>query len=151
MSEPGVRVPEVPKGFEIPVLPTNLAEVSDRFLIDYMVRFTRYADYYSARVAFEEITESEAEKAVRRLEGLFMLRNKPEKPESGAVTMLKIKMEEDGEILAAREARSIVYARRKLQQMLLASAERDEAVCSRELTRRTEMEKGRRRSDRSEP
>ena len=146
----GIEPPSQPK-YKHPTLPTQLAEVSDRDLIDFMVRYTRWADYFSAQVTYEEISEAQAEKAVKRLEELYMLQHRPEKPQSGDLTLLKAEMQQDGDILEAREAARTVYARRKLQQMLMEAAERDEAVCSRELTRRTEMDKSRRRADRNAP
>jgi hypothetical protein len=85
---------------------------------------------------------------VRKLEGLFLTRNRPEKA-SEAVTWVRAQMETDREIQAARDALKLYYARRKLKQMLFESSERDAAVVSRELTRRTDAKSpGYRRAER---
>ncbi len=143
----GIETPDAPS-YRTPKLPTNLSERSDRDLIDFMVRYARWSDYFSAQTTMEEINESTAEAAVRRLENLYMLNHRPEKPQSGELTMIKAEMDNDAEIVAARDAQRIIYARRKLMKMLLEHTERDGALCSRELTRRTDGSDLERRSNR---
>ena len=62
---------------------------------------------------------------------------------------MRAAMETDAEIKAARDTLRLYYARRKLKQMLFESSERDAAVVSRELTRRTDTKApGYRRAER---
>ena len=69
-----------------------------------------------------------------------------------AVTWVRALMEQDPEVQTARDTHKLVYARRKLKQMLFESTERDAAVVSRELTRRTDARSpGYRRADRGAP
>lgn len=146
-----VELPDQPV-YKLPKLPTKLTDRGDQDLMNFFVRYTRWADYFSAQLTMEEINESNGEALVRRLENLWMLNNRPEgKPASGEITLLKIQMETDEEIIAAREALRITYARRKLYKMLFDQAERDAALCSRELTRRVEGSDIRRRTDRGSP
>ena len=133
---------------DVPKLPAELAELTDSQMMSLFSRFTRWADYFSVLVALDEVKEKFAEDEVRRLEDLFMLANRPERPQSGELTMIKASMEGDAEIAAARQEFRVVYAHRKLIQVFFEAAERDAAVLSRELTRRTEMEPYNRRADR---
>ena len=119
--------------------------------MDLFVKFTRWTDFFQSQLAIEEIFEHHAEMEIRKLEGLYLTRNRPEKA-SEAVTWVRAAMESDPEIRSSRDALKLYYARRKLKQMLFESAERDAAVVSRELTRRTDAKSpGSRRPDRGAP
>lgn len=123
--------------FDVPKLEPILDELNDHDLMELFVRLTRWTDYFQNQTAIEEISERYADAEVRRLEGLYMTANKPDRV-SEAVTWVRAQMESDVEIQAARDALRICYARRKLKQMLFENTERDAAVVSRELTRRTD-------------
>jgi len=115
------------------------------------VQLTRWTDYLQNQTAIEEIRERYADAEVRRLEGLYMTANKPERV-SEAVTWVRAQMELDPEVQRARDVLRVVYSRRKLKAMLFESTERDAAVVSRELTRRTDTRSpGYRRADRGAP
>lgn len=115
------------------------------------VQLTRWTDYLGHETAIEEIRERYADAEVKKLEGLYMTANKPERV-SEAVTWVRAQMELDPDVAKARDILRVVYARRKLKAMLYESAERDAAVVSRELTRRTDTRSpGYRRADRGAP
>ena len=135
-DEIGVEEPEAPD-FGIPRLEPILDELGDKQLMELFVKLTRWADYFANELAIEEIAERCADSEVRRLEGLYMIAHKPARA-SEAVTWVRAQMESDTEIQTAREALRIHYARRKLKQMLFENAQRDAALVSRELTRRTD-------------
>lgn len=136
---------------ELPRLPRDLTGLTDQQLMSTFSQFTAWADFFSYRVALDEVEEKFAEDLVRKLEDLFMLANRPARPQSGVITVLKASMEGDADISSAREEYRTVYARRKLMQTFFESAERDAAVLSRELTRRTGMDAYQRRADRHRP
>jgi hypothetical protein len=146
----GINEPPTP-GSDPPTLETDIDDLTDKQLMDLFVRFTRWTDYFQNQLAIEEIYEHHAEMEIRRLEGLYLTRNRPEKA-SEAVTWVRAQMETEPEIRGARDALKLYYARRKLKQMLFESSERDAAVVSRELTRRTDVKNpGYRRADRGAP
>jgi hypothetical protein len=143
----GVAEPETPE-FGLPKLEPILDDLTDKQLMELFVQLTRWTDFLQNQLAIEEIHERYADAEVRRLEGLFMMANKPERV-SEAVTWVRAQMESDDEVQAARDQLKVFYARRKLKQMLFESTERDAAVVSRELTRRTDVRNpGYRRADR---
>ena len=146
-SDLGIEEPQAPP-FGPPTLDTDIDDLNDKELMNLFVQFTRWTDYFQNQLAVEEIYHNHAEHEVRKLEGLFLTRNKPEKA-SEAVTWVRAAMETDAEIKAARDTLRLYYARRKLKQMLFESSERDAAVVSRELTRRTDTKApGYRRAER---
>lgn len=115
------------------------------------VRFTRWADFFFGKTALADIEERAAEADVKRLENLFLLSHRPNKPQSGELSMIKSEMDSDPEIVAAREALRISYNRRKLFSIMAEHQERDAAVCSRELSRRIGASDINRRADRHTP
>ena len=146
----GIAEPEEPK-FGLPQLEPNLDDLPDHDLMALFVQLTRWTDYFQNQVTIEEIRERYADAEVRKLEGLFMTANKPNRV-SEAVTWVRAQMELDPHVQIARDTLKLVYARRKLKSMLFESAERDAAVVSRELTRRTDARSpGYRRADRGAP
>lgn len=146
----GITEPDKPE-FELPKLDPDIDDLTDKQLMNLFVMLTRWTDFFGAQVAVEEIYEHHADSEVRRLEGLYLTRNRPEKA-SEAVTWVRASMETDPEIARARDALRIHYARRKLKQMIFEGTERDAAVVSRELTRRTDARNpGYRRADRGAP
>ena len=148
--ELGIPEPDQPE-FGIPKLDENLDGLNDHELMALFVGLTRWTDYLGNQMAIEEIRERYADADVRKLEGLFMTANKPERV-SEAVTWVRALMELDPEVQRARDVHKVVYARRKLKSMLFESTERDAAVVSRELTRRTDTRSpGYRRADRGAP
>lgn len=146
----GIDEPASPE-FAPPKLEPDIDDLTDKQLMDLFVQFTRWTDYFQNQLAIEEVFEHHAEMEVKKLEGLYMTRNRPERA-SEAVTWVRAQMETDPEIQNARGELKVSYARRKLKQMLFESAERDAAVVSRELTRRTDAKSpGYRRADRGAP
>jgi hypothetical protein len=146
----GIEEPDHPQG-GLPRLEANLDEITDHELMSLFVQLTRWTDYLQNQATIEEIRERYADAEVRKLEGLYMTANKPERV-SEAVTWVRAQMELDPGVQNARDVLRVVYARRKLKAMLFESTERDAAVVSRELTRRTDTRSpGYRRADRGAP
>jgi hypothetical protein len=146
----GIEEPAAPD-FGPPTLETDIDDLTDKQLMDQFVKFTRWTDYFQSQLAIEEIYEHHAEMEVRKLEGLYLTRNRPERV-SEAVTWVRAQMETDHDIQTARDTLKLYYARRKLKGMLFESTERDAAVVSRELTRRNDSKSpGYRRADRGAP
>ena len=143
--------PETNPEFGLPKLPEDIDDLTDKQLMNLFVQLTRWTDFFQNQLAIEEIYERYADAEVRRLEGLYMTANKPERV-SEAVTWVRAQMEADPDIRKARDALRVYYARKKLKSMLFDAAERDAAVVSRELTRRTDVKNpGYRRADRGAP
>ena len=146
----GIEEPSNPE-FGLPKLEPDIDDLTDKQLMNLYVQLTRWTDYFQNQLAIEEIYEHHAEAEIKKLEGLYLTRNRPERA-SEAVTWVRAQMESDPDIRSARDALKLFYARRKLKQMLFEAAERDASVVSRELTRRTDTKnRGYDRANRGAP
>jgi hypothetical protein len=127
-----------------PELPSNIADIADANLMSLFVSFTRWSDFFSMQLAMDEVKEDLANKLVKKLESIFIL-SAPGKTAADK----KAHMESDEAILAAREEHTVVDAHKTFVKVFYDNAVRSAAVCSRELSRRIEMESNSRRSDRN--
>lgn len=137
----GVREPLHP-GAELPNIPSGLSDVYDSELMSLFVSFTRWSEYLSWALAEEEVKEDMAIKLVKRKESIFML-----SAEGKTAADKKAQMENDPDILQAREQQEFVFAKKTFVKVLYENAVRGATLCSRELTRRVEMETSSRRTD----
>lgn len=98
-----------------------------------------------------DIDEAAAEAVRDKAEAVAFVRHWGGGVASDRVNATKAQRGIDTDVLAAKQRVLECYARRKLLQAVFASAERDAAVASRELTRRTSREPTVRRTDRYNP
>lgn len=105
--------------------------------MELFVQLTQWTDHLGGAFAVAEIDERKAEHALAVAEASALILewgNRGAKEDR--VTIAKAKRDSDPEVIKARDALDVVYAKRKLLGTIYASADRDAAVVSRELTRR---------------
>lgn len=112
-----------------------------------MVELTRWADFLGGRLALAEVHERGASYIVEVAEATAFV-GSWRGLKDDRVTAAKAERTLDPDVAEARDALQVAYAKRKLYAAMFEAAQRDAAVVSRELTRRTEMEPATRRSDR---
>ena len=135
----GFVFPERPDVADQPSLPTDVSDLEDATLMEEFALFTAWADYAAAQVGLAVIAEREAERAVEDAEAKVwqdQMRLNPKVP----VTAVKAAMSTAAKVRDARKVFDKAYAYRRLVSDLAARYERDAAVLSRELTRRTQSE-----------
>lgn len=119
---------------EIPVLPPDLTIIEDEDLMILYSLLTAWSDFISTQVSCAQIDERAAEKRLSHAENLLMI-------SSGAngdrVTYARAQVAADPQIVAMKDDVEDVHAYRKLVEALASNVERDAALVSRELTRRT--------------
>lgn len=108
--------------------------------------FTEWANYSASRLSIAEVDETEAKNAQSTAEAMAMARHTWSKGVS--VTEQKAIIQSDEEVKEARERVTEVYAYRKIVKSIFENFERNAALISRELTRRTNSEPLQRRSHR---
>lgn len=128
----GFKMPESPDPADQPLLPNNLSDLNDRDLMEEFALFTAWADYAAAQVGLAVITERSAEMELEWQIGLHY-RDAPKQ----AVTVTKAEALQNPDVYEARKKLEEAYAYRRLVSDLVERYERDAAVISRELTRRT--------------
>lgn len=121
---------------EIPSLPTDITDLSDDSLMELFVLFTSWTDHLASQLAIANIDEREAERTVSAAEAQAMLNNW--KGGTGErVAIAKASIAVDPTVQGLVQVLDEKYAYRKLVETLYQSVERDSALVSRELTRRT--------------
>lgn len=135
LEKKGFRLAKKPE-FEIPSLPMDITDLGDDALMELFVVLTSWTDHISSQLAIANIDEREAERSVSAAEAQAMLNNW--KGGSGdRVAIAKAQIAIDPEVQDLVRNLDKKYAYRKLVETLYQSVERDAALVSRELTRRT--------------
>jgi hypothetical protein len=135
LAKKGFRLARKPD-FEIPELPTDITDLGDDSLMELFVVLTSWTDHISSQLAIASINEREAERSVSTAESQAMLNNW--KGGSGdRVAIAKAQIAADPLVQELVRTLDERYAFRKLVDTLYQSVERDAALVSRELTRRT--------------
>jgi hypothetical protein len=135
LSTKGFIIPSKPT-YEIPALPRDITDLNDDDLMELFVELTSWNDYVAPQLAVAAIDEREADRYVSVLEATAMVNHW--KGASGErVTIAKANIVIDPKVIEAKEELDSKYAYRKLIETLLQNLERDTALVSRELTRRT--------------
>ena len=135
LKKQGIAIPVKPS-YEIPRLPTELTGLGDEALMELYSQLTAYADFISVQVSCAIIDERQVEKKLQHREQSLMLSHSLSKSES-RVTFARAQEAADSEVLALKDDLDQVYAYRKLIESMAGNIERDTALVSRELTRRT--------------
>lgn len=130
LERQGFDFPAAPE--EVVDLPTDVSELDAKDLMTIFATFTAWADYAGAQVGLSVIAEREMERALDIAEA----RAWQEMPKS-SVTQSKALIALDETVIQAKDRLDEAYAYRRLVTDLAIRYERDAAVLSRELTRRT--------------
>lgn len=129
----GLPIPDKPAD-KLPSLPDDLGGIHDRRLVEWMQIFTAWADYLNVQVALAEVDEGDCEARVELAKARIMAgagRGEVNRARAEA------KSSPEAAVLAADHAYAKAY--RKMITALYANCERDAALLSRELTRRTSL------------
>ena len=140
LDNQGLNLPKSPKG-NVPSLPSDITSVADDGLMDLFVLFTSWSDYIGVQVACAQVDEKAAQRALDLAEIASYAQSSTT---GGRVTDNKAKAALHPQVVSAQETFDNRYAYRKLIESLQASVERDAALISRELTRRTSITSTRR-------
>lgn len=139
-------LPEQPY-VEIPGLPEDITDFDDTELMALFTLLTSWADYVAAQLACAQIDERAIQKSLDIAEATALLGGW--KGGSDArVAVAKAAIAVDPEVLRLREDLDEAHAYRKLVDVLSNNLERDAALVSREITRRSAAEPRRARANR---
>lgn len=139
----GFKLPPRPSE-DHPELPSDLSELADQSLVELMVEFVAWTDYAAAQLGLAVMTERAADRTVEGVIADNWAAALAADPKV-SVTALRMMQLNDPTVRAARVAQDSAYAYKRLISDLTERYERDGAVLSRELTRRTAGEKPGRR------
>lgn len=130
LQNQGFGFPPAPE--ETVELPPDVSEVDGKELMLLLATFTAWADYAGAQVGLSVIAEREMERMLDIAEATAW-----KSMAKSSVTESKAMLALDESVIHAKECLDEAHAYRRLVTDLAARYERDAAVLSRELTRRT--------------
>lgn len=135
LEKKGLSFSSKPK-YEIPQLPRDITDLHDDDLMDLFVTLTAWSDYLASQFAMAAIDEREAQRFLDAAEAQAML-NGWKGGSGDRVTVAKANIAIDPVVAKYREDVDVKHAYRKLVETLTQNVDRDSALVSRELTRRT--------------
>lgn len=119
-----------------PELPADITDISDEDLMILYTQFSSYSDFVNTQLSCAIVDEKALERRVDYEESMAMLRAQSNSAKV-TVTVLKAQVDADPALISLRQDHLNKYSYRKLLETLANNCERNSAVCSRELTRRT--------------
>lgn len=134
LAQLGLSVPPRPD-FDTPGVPADITEVPDNDLMSLFAELTAWADYAFAQLAEAVLVERSALRKVDEAESRAVVGQAPGKGDR--ITLMKAQASLDPAVLLAKDEASAAMAYRKMVETIAQSYERDIALVSRELTRRT--------------
>jgi hypothetical protein len=123
--------------FDYAALPHDITELSSEQLGEKFTKLTAWADYAASELAHAVIAEREAQRKLSILENTLLVQKMGAQVKGERVTLIKAQISIDPEVLELSQTYEEKYAYRKLVEMTLNNYERDLALISREVTRRS--------------
>lgn len=121
---------------EVPPLPADLTTLDDEGLMDLFARLTGWDDYVATQMAVAMVDERDTERRMEIAEARAVTSSWGG-TSGDRVAIAKAKIALDPEVQELKKEHQDRYAYRKLVETLFNNLERDAALVSRELTRRT--------------
>jgi hypothetical protein len=118
-------------------LPSDITALSSEQLGEKFTILTAWADYAATQLAVAQIEERAAQRKLDLLENTLLVRKMGTAVKGERITLVKAQIATDQDVLDLAQDYEDKYAYRKLVEMMLANYERDIALVSRELTRRS--------------
>lgn len=118
-------------------LPSDITTLSSEQLGEKFTILTAWADYAATQLAVAQIEERAAQRKLDLLENTLLVRKMGTAVKGERITLVKAQIATDQDVLDLAQDYEDKYAYRKLVEMMLTNYERDTALVSRELTRRS--------------
>jgi hypothetical protein len=118
-------------------LPSDITTLSSEQLGEKFTILTAWADYAATQLAVAQIEERSAQRKLDLLENTLLVRKMGTAVKGERITLVKAQIATDQDVLDLAQDYEDKYAYRKLVEMMLSNYERDIALVSRELTRRS--------------
>lgn len=122
---------------EVGELPRDITDLNSEQLGEKFTVLTAWADYAASQLAIAQIEERAALKKLDYLQNKLLVQKMGAAAKGDRITLVKAQIAVDQDVLDLDLEYEEKYAYRKLVEMMLANYERDIALVSRELTRRS--------------
>lgn len=118
-------------------LPSDITMLSSEQLGEKFTVLTAWADYAATQLAVAQVEERSAQKKLDYLQNKLLVQKMGVAAKGDRITLVKAQIAIDQDVLDLEMDYEEKYAYRKLVEMMLSNYERDIALVSRELTRRS--------------
>lgn len=118
-------------------LPRDITLLSSEQLGEKFSILTAWADYAATQLAVAQVEERAAQKKLEYLENRLLVQRMGVAAKGDRITLVKAQIAIDQDVRDLELEYEEKYAYRKLVEMMLSNYERDIALVSRELTRRS--------------
>jgi hypothetical protein len=126
-------------------LPADITSISSEQLGELFTRLTAWTDYIASQKVMAELEERAALKQKDFTENTMLIRRMGASVKGERITAVKAEVAIHPELVELDNEYEEKYAYRKLVDMLLTNHERDLALVSREITRRTNDQRANRK------
>lgn len=123
--------------FDYVQLPSDVTTLSSEQLGEKFTKLTAWADYASSELAHSIIAERDAQRRLSIKENTLLVQKMGAQSKGERVTLIKAEISINPDVLDLSQTYEEKYAYRKLVEMTLNNYERDLALISREVTRRS--------------
>lgn len=135
LSELGLSIQK--PTMEVGSLPSDITMLTSEQLGEKFTILTAWADYASSQLAVAQIEERTAQRKLDLLENKLLVQRMGSAVKGERITLVKAEIAIDQDVQDLALEYEEKYAYRKLVEMMLSNYERDIALVSRELTRRS--------------
>jgi hypothetical protein len=126
-----------PEQSKQPVMPKDISVLDSEELSELFTRLTAWSNYVAGQLAAAQVDEKFLEKKLSNSEAQLFLAKDTSKVKGERVTLIKAQVAADPMIIELEEKLMSAYAYRKMVEVVASNFERDVALVSREITRRT--------------
>lgn len=118
-------------------LPADITQSTSEELGELFTRLTSWTDYIASQLALAQLEERTALKKKEFVENTMLIKRLGSQAKGERITAIKAEISIDPAVVSLDDDYEEKYAYRKLVEMLLNNHERDLALVSREITRRS--------------
>jgi hypothetical protein len=118
-------------------LPADITAIHSEELGALFTRLTAWTDYIASQLTMAQLEERAAQKKLDFTENTMLVRRMGAQVKGERITAVKAEISVDDTVVELSDIYEEKYAYRKLVEMLLNNHERDLALVSREITRRS--------------
>lgn len=126
-----------PEQAKQPLMPRDISVLDSDELSELFTKLTAWSNYVAGQYAAAQVDEKYIEKQKDMLEARLFLAKDNSKVKGERVTLIKAQVNSDPKIMELEEDYMRAYAYRKMLEVITNNFERDVALVSREITRRT--------------
>ena len=120
-----------------PLMPGDISVLDSEALSELFTKLTAWSNFVAGQLAAAEVDEKYLEKRKNTLEAKLLLAKDNDKVKGERITLIKAQVNADPMIVELDEQLMKNYAYRKMVEVIANNFERDVALVSREITRRT--------------